>query len=152
MSETRDEFNVPRGVLAGAAVLIGLTVVMATVARLTDTGATRLSLAPAVQSRALEFADLADGGVSVIDAGSKSQVAVLPAGHDGFVRVVLRGLAQARAASGLASDQPFNLSRLQDGTSVLEDPVTGRVITLNAFGASNLTAFTQLLEENGVQQ
>jgi putative photosynthetic complex assembly protein len=151
LSEQHDEFHVPWGALVGAAVLVGLTVVMATVASLTDTGATRLTLAPVVESRALHFADLADGAVAVIDATDKSQVAVLPAGHDGFVRVVLRGLAQDRAASGLGSNEPFKLSRLQDGSSVLEDPATGRVVTLNAFGANNLQAFTQLLDQKGAQ-
>ena len=129
MSETRDEFHVPRGALIGAALLIGFSLVFATVARLTDKGATRLALSPVAETRSLHFSDLADGGIAVIDAKNQKQVAILPAGHDGFVRVVVHGLAQDRAASGLGAGQPFNLNRLQDGTSVLEDPATGRIVT-----------------------
>lgn len=151
MSETHDEFHVPTGALVAAATLIGLTIVFATVARLTDTGATRLTLAPVVESRALLFSDTPEGGVAVFDARDHSQVAVLPAGNHGFVRVVLHGLAQDRAVSGHGANEPFHLNRLQDGSSVLADPVTGRVVTLNAFGASNLAAFTQLLDKKGEQ-
>lgn len=152
MSETHhDEFHVPWGALAGAAFLICTAIALASLARLTGHGATRLSLAPAVETRVLHFTDLADGGVAVTDAVSKAQVAVLRAGHEGFVRVVLRGLAQNRSASGLGDGAPFLLKRLQDGSAVLEDPATGRVVLLNAFGANNLAAFTQLLDKPSAQ-
>ena len=152
MSETHhDEFHVPWGALAGAALLIGMTIALATVARLTDRGATRLTLAPTVESRSLQFTDGADGGVVVTDTASKERVAVLPAGHEGFVRVVLRGLAQDRAVSGLGASAPFNLKRLQDGSAVLEDTATGKIVLLNAFGANNLAAFTQLLDKPSAQ-
>ena len=147
MSEIHDEFHVPKGALLGAAALLAVTILFATVARLSGEGATRLTLAPVVQSRALFFSDTPEGGVAVFDARDRSPVAVLPAGNHGFVRVVLHGLAQDRAVSGLGADMPFHLNRLQDGSAVLEDPATGRVVTLNAFGSSNLEAFTQLLDK-----
>jgi len=145
-NEVHDEFHVPKGVLIAAAALITLTIIFAATARLTGTGATRLALAPAVQSKSLFFRDLPDGGVSVVDAADNTRVAILPAGKDGFVRVVMNGLAQDRAVSGIGADVPFLLKRLQDGSAVLEDPTSGRVVTLNAFGYKNLEAFTQLLE------
>ncbi len=131
--------------------MIGFTIAFASVARLTDTGATRLKLAAVEQSRPLLFADTPEGGVAVFDARDRKQVAVLPAGNHGFVRVVLHGLAQDRAVSGIGADVPFNLNRLQDGSAVLEDPATGRIVTLNAFGSNNLEAFTQLFDQQVAQ-
>jgi putative photosynthetic complex assembly protein len=59
--------------------------------------------------------------------------------------VVLKGFARDRSVAGLGEDLPFRISTLADGRSMIEDPSTGRIVMLGAFGADNLKAFSQLL-------
>lgn len=145
MGEHIDEKPFPRGALIGGALLIGATLVFATVARLTDIGATRMAVAPATEMLDVKFADLENGSVGVIKAGTEEMIAELKPGESGFVRVVLRGLARDRMALGLGPEQPFRIARHTDGLSTLTDLATGEVVTLTAFGASNAAAFEQFL-------
>lgn len=147
MSEHVDFEPFPRFALVAAAVLITLAIIFSATARLTGLGATRLELAPPVSSATLKFADLEDGSIGVTKAESGREVARYTPGTSGFVRVVLRSFAFNRARSGIGPDAPFILSERADGLLVLEDPATQGVVTLDAFGHGNVTAFQDLLSK-----
>ena len=135
----------PRGPLIGAAALVGVAMLSASLARLSGIGATQLPPAAAVMSRDLRFEDRADGAVTIYAARTATVVDVLPPGSNGFVRGVLRGLARARKREHLGADIPVRLTRWSDGHLSVEDPSTGEAITLEAFGMTNAGAFARLL-------
>ena len=66
-------------------------------------------------------------------------------GTNGFLRGVLRGLAQERLRQDAGAATPFVLTRWSDGRLSLTDPVTGRSVYLEAFGPSNVALFAALL-------
>lgn len=146
MAQMAQEQPIPRGILLGAASLVVLTILAAFLARVGDVGSVRTTLAPATETVELRFADMPDGSVQVINAADASKTRVLHPGTNGFVRVVLRGLARDRRAYNVGSEPPFRLSRLTDGRVVLQDQSTGRMVALGAFGATNEAAFTQLFD------
>lgn len=94
----------------------------------------------------LKFDDLPDGTVVALDARTGTELDRVAPGTGGFIRVTMRSFAAERLARGLGADEPFTLARLNDGSLVLKDPVTGRTMLLNAFGPSNEGVFAHLLE------
>jgi len=140
---TRDPF--PRRPLIAAGLLIGFSLVLATTARLTGLGRTSLPEAGVVTIRDLRFLDWSDGSVAVLDPTDDREVARLPAGTNGFLRGVLRGLARERKLAGLDDRPPFRLIRWTDGRLSLDDPATGRRVDLGAFGVANARVFADLL-------
>ncbi len=144
--EEREEQRFPGVILAAAAALITLAMAAAYVARTTDLGATRLVPAPAVESRDLRFTDLPNSALSVVDTRTNQEIKVLPSDSHGFVRILLKDFALDRLRAGIGSEQPYRLSRLANGQSIIQDTATGRVIILNAFGGSNAAAFTNLMD------
>jgi putative photosynthetic complex assembly protein len=138
--------GVPRGVLRGAAVLIGFALLAAGVARRTDVGTLHMPAADAVETLALSFEDRADGAVAVREA-REGVIYVVQPGAYGFIRSTLRGLARERRRADLDATAPFMLTRWSDGTVSLEDPSTHRRVNLDAFGPDNARAFAQLFDE-----
>ena len=145
MSSSAHARPFPRGPLIGAAALVGLAMLSAMLARVSGIGATQMPPATAVASRDLRFEDRADGAVTIYAARTATVVDILPAGSNGFVRGVLRGLARARKREHLGADIPIRLTRWSDGRLSVEDPSTGEAITLEAFGMTNAAAFARLL-------
>ena len=72
-------------------------------------------------------------------------------GTNGFVRIVMRGLARERLAVGAGPEQAFDLTRWEDGRLTIADPVTGRQTELVGFGADNERAFAKLLARSDAQ-
>ncbi len=140
---------IPLGALIGAAALIGFSLLAVTSVRLSGLGRAESPSAPSVASVDLRFEDRADGAVMVYEGRGEQVVDVLAPGSGGFVRGVLRALARERRGYGSGETLPFRLSRLQDGRFILEDPSTGRMIDLKAFGQTNADAFARLLREGG---
>jgi len=145
-----DQIRVPRGVLIGAAVLIGLT--MAAVAFVRVAGIEPTAQVPPptalVIDRKLRFEDRPNGSVVILELtedGSERVLTVLESGSDGFIRGVLRSFARARRAEGIGREQPFVLSMQADGRVLLEDPATRQRIDLRAFGPTNVESFEKLL-------
>lgn len=146
MSESLSDRPFPRGVLLGAAALLGVAVMAAGFARVTGIGITTNPSAAPVESLALRFADRSDGAVEVLRADDAAQlVGVLEPGTNGFIRSVVRGLVRERRANGVGESPAFELTRWADGRLSLADPATGRSVELSAFGASNAGAFGRLL-------
>lgn len=137
----------PRGALAAAAALVVVSLAVTSVVRLTGAGpsGTPVPSFPPAHSIDLRFDDDSDGSVRVRRGRDDHSVAILAPGTNGFVRGVVRGLAHDRKTRGIGATPPFRLSQWSDGRLVLLDTATGRVIDLDAFGASNKAAFELLL-------
>ncbi len=137
----RSEHPIPRAFIVGAAFLMVATIVAATTARWTGVGRLENPAFVAAEVVDLTFRDRADGGIDVVGAGT---VTTLDPGTNGFVRGVLRGFARDRRARGAGPEAPFRLFRSADGQVLIGDTVTGRVLDLVAFGATNEEAFAKL--------
>lgn len=137
--------SVPRRPLIAAGLLIGFSLVLATTARLTGIGRVSLPEAEIVTIRELRFVDRPDGLVAVLEPTDGRELEILPAGTNGFLRGVLRGLARDRKLAGFDDGPPFRLIRWSDGRLSLDDPTTGRRVDLGAFGQGNAQAFARLV-------
>jgi putative photosynthetic complex assembly protein len=136
----------PRGALLGATALVGLTLLGVGSGRLFGVGVVATPEPAPAASRELRFEDRDDGAVLVRDGGDDGVIAVLEPGQEGFIRGVLRGLARERRSHHVGPEPPFLLLRSSTGELFLEDPQTGRRISLDAFGPTNSGAFARLLE------
>jgi len=139
----------PLGALLGAAALIGFSLIAVTSVRVFGLGRSESPPLPAVESVDLRFEDRAGGAVAIYEGTGDRVVDVLSPGSGGFVRGVLRALARERRSHGGGKAMPFRLSKRQDGRLTLEDPTTGRLIDLKAFGPTNAEAFARLLPSGG---
>lgn len=137
--------SLPRRPLLAAGLLVGFSLLAAATARLTGLGRTSLPESRVVTARELRFLDRPDGSVAVVEPEGERLVELLPAGSNGFLRGVLRGLARDRKLAGVGDGPPFRLVRWADGRLSLEDPTTGRRVDLGAFGESNAGAFARLV-------
>jgi putative photosynthetic complex assembly protein len=145
MSEAIHEPVVPKGgVLAGAALILFALAAVTTV-RLTGVGGTHMTLPAAVESRDLRFEDGQHGAVLVFDANDKQLVDTLAPGSNGFIRVVMRGLARERKLGDVGAQAPFRLTRYAGGEITLTDMSSGKRIDLGAFGSTNTEAFARLM-------
>jgi putative photosynthetic complex assembly protein len=145
MSENSNHTGVPRAALIAILLLIGFALSAVFTGRVADIG--RVSMPPSaeVDRVSLRFADRQDGAVEVYKAATDERIAVVEPGTGGFIRGVLRGLVRERKLSGELTRAPFMLRRWADGRLTLEDPQTGRVIDLGAFGVTNAGAFAKLM-------
>lgn len=93
--------------------------------------------------RALQFHDLPDGDITVLDAHNQQPVARF-SGEQGFLRSTLRALARERHREKIGADAPFLLIGRTDGRLTLLDPTTQQRIDLESFGPSNAAVFAGL--------
>lgn len=146
MSDPFNDPPFPRWPLIGAAILIVASIIAAAAAvRSSGEGMVETLRADAVAERALVFVDRDDGGIDVIDGRDNRRIEVLVPGSDGFMRATLRGLVRERKSRGIGAETPFRLTARADGHLTLDDPATGRLIDLAAFGPTNTAAFARLL-------
>ena len=68
---------------------------------------------------------------------------------NGFIRVVLRGLARERRLGDVGAQPPFRLTRYAGGEITLTDTSSGKLIDLGAFGSTNTEAFARLMNLHG---
>ena len=135
----------PRGVLMGAAALVGFALLASGFTRVSDVGAVHMPPAQAVTTLGLYFDDRADGGVDVRDAADGRIIETVAPGTNGFLRATMRGLVRERLRAQIGAGIPFALTRWSDGTLSIEDAGTGRRVSLEAFGPDNAQAFARLL-------
>jgi putative photosynthetic complex assembly protein len=145
VSDTFRGRPVPLGALIGAAALIGFSLLAVTLAKVTGVGGSEVPPAAPVAIADLRFEDRADGAILVYDARGEALVAVVEPGEGGFVRGVLRALARERRGYDAGPEEPFRLARREDGRLTLEDPETGSLVDLRAFGPTNAASFARLL-------
>jgi putative photosynthetic complex assembly protein len=149
MSQASHEPVVPKGGIIAAAALVLFALATVTTARLTGTGGAHMTLPAAVESRDFRFEDGKNGAVLVFDAGNQQLVDTLAPGSNGFIRVVLRGLARERKLGDIGAQPPFRLTRFVNGQITLTDTSTGKLIDLDAFGSANTGAFARLMKLRG---
>jgi putative photosynthetic complex assembly protein len=146
MSEAIHEPVVPRGGVLAAGALILFSLAVVTTVRLTGVGGVHVTLPAAVESLDLRFADGENGAVLVFDANNDRLLDTLAPGSNGFVRVVMRGLARERRKVDIGALPPFRLTRYSSGQLTLTDSSTGQQIDLGAFGSTNAEAFARLMK------
>lgn len=149
MSQAIHEPVVSKGGILAAAALVLFVLTSVTAVRLTGVGEVRMKTPAAVESRDLRFEDGKQGAVLVFDAASQQLVDTLAPGSNGFIRVVLRGLARERKLGDVGSQPPFRLTRFVNGQITLTDTSSGKQIDLAAFGSANTEAFARLLKLRG---
>ena len=137
----------PRLPLMAAGALVAITLVLVAVVRVTGVGGLHTPQAPIVAERLLHFADQPDGSITVRDALDGRLVHTVAPGTNGFLRGTLRGLGRERKREGAGPGTGFHLSARSDGRLLLQDPATGRLIDLGAFGPTNVAAFARLLPD-----
>jgi putative photosynthetic complex assembly protein len=135
----------PRAPLVGAAVIVGFSLALVTMVRLSGVDVAQPT-GRAVTVRELHFVDRRDGGIVVSDAAAGDRVVDIVKPETGyFLRATLRGLARQRLREDLGADVPFRLTGWNDGRLTLDDPTTGRRVDLEAFGETNEQVFGKLL-------
>ena len=148
MNTTVKVDSLPAGVLRGAALLVGFSLLAVVAARALNLRSAVANPAVPVRVMHLSFVDRSDGGVEVDDADhANATIHVVPPGTNGFLRGVLRGLARARRNEHVGEAPPFTLTRWADGQMTLADPQTGHRISLEVFGPTNARPFAQLLTD-----
>ena len=145
MSDPFGDRPFPRPPLLGAAALVLAALLSVALVRTTGFGVSHEPVPASAVVRDLRFEDRPDGAIAVYDANADAPVQMVAPGTNGFIRGALRGLARERKRQGLGPDLPFRLSRTVDDRLLLEDPATGRVVDLGAFGPTNAAAFARLL-------
>jgi putative photosynthetic complex assembly protein len=138
---------IPPQIVFAAATLMVFAIIVAGLGRLTGFGRVELPASPPVWTLQMRFEDRGDGAVLVRDAERGDVFDVLMPGTGNFVRATLRTFAQARKRDDLDGKVPFRLVRYSDGSLSLEDPATGRVVQLDAFGVDNAGAFAKIYEQ-----
>jgi len=110
-------------------------------------GTARLPDGKPVQVEELRFEDRLDGAVAVYAGDAARPSFMLPPESNHFLRAFLRALVRERRlqAAGDGPATPFRLSRWEDGRLLLEDPATGRIVDLRAYGETNAEVFAQFL-------
>jgi len=141
--------TLPRGALAGAALLVLLSLALVGIARLTGFKPAAPAASTAVASFDLRFEDRSDGSVLIYTSSDGRLVDTLAPGTNGFVRGVLRGVVRERRAEHIGESPPFRLTRWADGRLSLDDPSTGRHVDLEVFGPTNAAAFAAILIASG---
>jgi putative photosynthetic complex assembly protein len=142
----------PRGALIAAGALVVFSLAATTFVRLERLGSPTVASVRPAPARAVDvkFTDEADGSVGVHDGRDGHLIETLAPGTNGFVRSVMRGLAHERMRRGIGPSQPFRVTQARDGKLALEDPATGRLIDLDAFGAPNAAGFADMLPKRRV--
>jgi putative photosynthetic complex assembly protein len=93
--------------------------------------------------RALNFSDLPNGDIAVLDANTHERVARF-SGEQGFLRSTLRALARERHREKIGAEAPLLLMGRTDGRLTLLDPTTQQRIDLESFGPTNAAVFADL--------
>jgi putative photosynthetic complex assembly protein len=95
--------------------------------------------------RTLRFFDEADGTVRVEDGASAEVLARFGPGEGGFIRATVRSLVHQRRIRDEGPAVPFTLTRWENDTLTLSDPVTGRSVEVSSFGPDNRAVYANLL-------
>ena len=100
---------------------------------------------PALATRILAVTDSDQGAVIVRDAKTGENIATYKHGEGSFFRATLRTLVNDRRHKGLAIDGNFRLEAHSGHQLFLIDEITGKTLSMNAFGPSNTEVFAALM-------
>ncbi len=138
------DLHPPRALLMAIGALVLFTVVGVGATRLAGLGHTTDWRGMSTETLPLTFEDGADGSVIARAPGSGNLVREWAPETGGFVRTAMRSLALERRQMGIGSGPAFVLHRTENGQLILEDPETGKWVSLNAFGGDNAGEFAKL--------
>lgn len=139
----------PKALLAACFGLVVFALIATAFVRITGIGESRDAGGVAVETLALTFADRPDGAVIARHAETGEVIKVWEPLEGGFVRTTMRALAHSRYKAGVGADPEFILVRTDSDRLLLQDPTTGKRVSLEAFGQDNEEAFAVLLEGRG---
>jgi len=100
---------------------------------------------PATQTRVLQVEDTAQGVVTVRDAKTGEKIATYQSGEGSFFRATLRTLVHDRLHRSLSLEGNFRLETHSGNQLFLIDEVSGKTLSMNAFGPANTAVFTALM-------
>jgi putative photosynthetic complex assembly protein len=135
-------FKIP--LIAAAGVVLFALMLVATAPRPDGHGLLG-EIGPVVANRSLLFADTPAGDLVVIDSTTRQRIHVYGIGEGAFVRATIRALIAQRATGTASRDDPFYLLLNKTGRLLLLDPISTRLINLNAFGDIGQQSFSPLL-------
>ncbi len=141
------DLHPPRALLIACAALVIFAILGVAAVKLTGSARTSDWRPLAVETLTFRFADAEDGAILAINAETGRIVHRWDPGEGGFVRTSLRSLALQRYRNGIGQEPAFALHRTESGRFILEDPSTGHWVSLDAFGADNVSEFARLLAE-----
>lgn len=139
------DLHPPRGLLMAIGALVLFVLVGVGFTRLSGLGYTTDWRAMSVASLPIVVEDGADGSVIVRDPANGTLLRDWPPETGGFVRTAMRSLALERRQMGIGSAPAFALHQTESGKLILEDPETGKWVSLDAFGSDNAAEFAKLL-------
>lgn len=145
MSDPFQHQPLPRPALWALFGLVAFSLLAVVVAQAFGYKAGQVPAESVIEQRELRFSDGEAGMVYIWDAGQDVLMGSILPGNENFIRGVLRSFARERRSRGISDQEPFRLARHSDGRLTIEDPTTGRLIDLQAFGATNSGAFARLL-------
>jgi putative photosynthetic complex assembly protein len=148
MSERAVQETIPRPALWFMGGMVAVSLVAAAAGRFISSGTMRVPGSEAIESRDIRVLDRQAGGLEIRDGKSGDVIDVILPGEGGFVRGVMRSFARERRQGEVGSESPVRVLRRQDGRVAIADPVNGREIELNAFGATNVASFAKYLITN----
>lgn len=149
-SDSRD--RIPKGLLRTIGLMVLLSLVIASYARLTGaTPAATPPESPVVAARDIVILSQPDGAARVVDADGALILERGP-GQAGFIAGVGRAMNRVRTVDGAPALGPARLTLHADGSLRLIDPQTGWRVELKAFGKDNEAAFAALLPPPGSAQ
>ena len=100
-----------------------------------------LPLVAATQTREIMVEDGALGSVIVRDAKTGVMIKTYKSGEGSFLRATLRALVNGRKHQGLSSQGNFRLESYAGPQLFLTDEVSGKTLSMNAFGPTNTAVF-----------
>lgn len=105
--------------------------------------------APLQASRQLRFIEEPDGALSVINADTRTQIALVPPKQNGFLHGLAHGLAATRRRAGVDISPPYSLALYGDGRLILKDASTRTSVDIEGFGPTNEAGLLRLLGSPG---
>ena len=100
---------------------------------------------PATQMRELQVLDSTEGSVIVRDAKTGETIVQYQSGQGSFFRATLRTLVHDRLHKGLALEGNFRLETHMGNQLFLIDEVSGKTLSMNAYGPANTAVFATLM-------
>ena len=98
------------------------------------------------------FRDSPDGYVTVTLGNTERELVTFKSGEGFFVRGAVRTLVHERKIRNIESQSSFKLEKLQNGSLLLTDPITGYWLALDAFGRDNVGVFQNILDQSAEHQ
>lgn len=103
---------------------------------------------PALATRVLAVEDADQGTVIVRDAKTGENIATYKHGEGSFFRATLRTLVNDRRHKGLTLDGNFRLEAHSGHQLFLIDEISGKTLSMNAFGPTNTAVFAALISNH----